>query len=104
MENNNEMHDSVDEAALENITGGKGGTSPSSSPTKCRFVHTGGEIKEFRAKHGGIVLRAQCGTVGVRCNSSNCKCWGKDHCVDRWHEVTPNGSALPRSEHESWYE
>ena len=35
---------------------------------------------------------------------SYCKCHGKDNCVNRWHEVTVNGSPLPRNEnHEHWY-
>ena len=63
----------------------------------------------FKYKEGGQT-RTRNGRLEAECDSScfgfvPCGCHGTAHCVDKWHEVTPNGSPLPRDavDHRKWY-
>ena len=82
------------ESALTDVAGGGGGV-------------TGGCW--FKYKEGGQT-RTRNGRTEAECGSScfgfvPCGCYNTAHCVDKWHEVTPNGSPLPRDhkDHSKWY-
>ena len=94
--NNNEKI--VNEEQLREVVGGAD-QIPGKSPKKCHFVHSGSGIEK-----NGDKYTAKCGTTWLVCQDS-CACFGKNHCVRMWHEVTENGSALPRNDvHKHWYE
>jgi len=82
------------EEGLEAVAGGGGGVTGG-----CWFKYKEGS--QTRTKNGRTEAECDSNCFGF----VPCGCHGSAHCVDRWHEVTPNGSPLPRDykDHRKWY-
>jgi len=85
----------MDEAELENVSGGGSGLA------LCIF-ETGGLKGENSAYKNGAPVktndgyRSKCGDMGLTfCNWVLCRCWDTSHCANGYHICDENGKAFP---------
>jgi len=85
MENKNNTP--VSEENLENVTGG---SDDGMAILKCFFTPTGFEKYTEQYQINGMYAQCASDCVGL----IPCRCFGKNHCVDKWHLIDDGTRAL----------